>query len=69
MLSLMFVGISVIEILEFNSKINTNTYYICFQAFLDFFSDITSFQRVLLFDAGRSQIEWKLKVKTDIVFP
>ena len=40
------------------------------QAFLDFFSDIISFQHLLHFGVGRSQIEWKLKVKTDIlVFP
>ena len=38
------------------------------QAFLDFFPDIISFQHVLHFGVGRSQIEWK--VKTDIsVFP
>ena len=36
------------------------------QAFLDSFSDIISFQHVLHFGDGRSQIEWKLKVKTDI---
>ena len=40
------------------------------QAFLDFFPDIISFQHVLHLGVGRSQIEWKLKVKTDIsVFP
>ena len=31
------------------------------QAFLDFFPDIISFQHVLHFGVGRSQIEWKLK--------
>ena len=36
------------------------------QAFLDFFSDIISFQHVPHLDVGRSQIEWKLKVKTEI---
>ena len=30
------------------------------------FSDIISFQQVLHLGVGRSQIEWKLKVKTDI---
>ena len=36
----------------------------------DFFSDIISVQHVLHFGVGRSQIEWKIKVKTDIsVFP
>ena len=40
------------------------------QAFLDFFPDIISFQHVLQIGVGRSQIEWKLKVKTEIsVFP
>ena len=34
------------------------------------FPDIISFQQVLHFGVGRSQIEWKLKVKADIsVFP
>ena len=40
------------------------------QAILDFFPDIISFQHVLHLGVGRSQIEWKLKVKTQIsVFP
>ena len=40
------------------------------QAILDFFSDIISFQHVFHLGVGRSQIEWKLKVKTQIsVFP
>ena len=40
------------------------------QAILDFFPDIISFQYVFHLDVGRSQIEWKLKVKTQIsVFP
>ena len=41
------------------------------QAILDFFPDINSFQHVLHLDVGKSQIEWKLKVKTEIspVFP
>ena len=40
------------------------------RVFLDFFSDIISFQHVPHFGIGISQIEWKLKVKTDIsVFP
>ena len=38
--------------------------------FLIFFPDIVSFQHVLHFGVGISQIEWKLKVKTEIsVFP
>ena len=40
------------------------------QAILHFFPDIISFQHVFHLDVGRSQIEWKLKVKTQIsVFP
>ena len=40
------------------------------QAILDFFSEIISFQHVFHLGVGRSQIEWKLKVKTEIsVFP
>ena len=40
------------------------------QAILDFFSDIISFQHVFHLGVGRSQIEWKLKAKTQIsVFP
>ena len=40
------------------------------QAILDFFPDIISFQHVFHLGVGRSQIEWKLKVKTRIsVFP
>ena len=36
------------------------------QAFLDFFRYHYSFQHVLHFGIGKSQIEWKLKVKTEI---
>ena len=40
------------------------------QAILDFFPDIISFQHVFHLGVGRSQIRWKLKVKTLIsVFP
>ena len=40
------------------------------QAILDFFPDIVSFQHVFHLGVGRIQIEWKLKVKTQIsVFP
>ena len=35
-------------------------------AFLHFISDIVSFQHVIHFGVGISQIEWKLKVKTEI---
>ena len=36
------------------------------QAILDFFPDIISFQHVFHLGVGRSQIQWKLKVKTQI---
>ena len=75
----MFVGVSVIVKLLFNRKrkqrrtrqLCENT---CFtpvlQAILNFFPDIISFQHVFHLGVGRSQIEWKLKVKTQIsVFP
>ena len=40
------------------------------QAILDFFPDIISFQHVFHLGVDRSQIEWKLKAKTQIsVFP
>ena len=40
------------------------------QAILYFFADIISFQHVFHLAVGRSQIEWKLKAKTQIsVFP
>ena len=40
------------------------------QAILDFFPDIISFQHVFHLGVGRSQMEWKLKVETQIlVFP
>ena len=34
------------------------------QAILDFFPDIISFQHVFHLGVGRSQMEWKFKVKT-----
>ena len=37
-------------------------------AFLDVFSDIISFQHVLYFDVGKSEIEWNTKMKTEIQF-
>ena len=40
------------------------------QAILDLFPDIISFQHVFHLGVGRSQMEWKFKVKTQIlVFP
>ena len=75
----MLVGVSIIEILLFNRKkkkmknsVKISITYITpvLQAFLDFFPDIISFQHVPHLDVGRSQIEWKLKVKTEIsLFP
>ena len=82
----MFVGFVVIEIRLFNRKkkkkqkmknMHGNSVKIeitcitpVLQSILDFFPDIISFQHVLHLGVGRSQIEWKLKVKTQIsVFP
>ena len=78
----MFVGVSVIEILLFNRKkqkkmknmatleISITCIIPVLQAIIDFFSDIISFQHVFHLGVGRSQVEWKLKVKTQIlVFP
>ena len=81
----MFVGVSVIEILLFNRKkkkqkqkmknmatvkISITCITPVLQAILDFFPDIISFQHVFHLGVGRSQIRWKLKVKTLIsVFP
>ena len=62
----MFVGVSVIEILLFNQKKKKKKKI----AILDFFPNIISFQHVFHLGVGRSQIEWKLKAKTQIsVFP
>ena len=78
----MFVGFVVIEIRLFNRKkkkkqkqkmknMATKIEITCITPVLQvILDDIISFQHVLHFDVGRSQIEWKLKVKTDIsVFP
>ena len=74
----MFVGALVIEILEFNQKkkkkkIKKNMaipyykYYIGFTRFCRFFFNIISFRHVLHFGVGRSQIEWNMKVKGQIL--
>ena len=76
----MFVRVSVIEVLLFNRKkkqkkknmvkIEITCIAPVLQAFLNFFPVIISFQHVLHLGVGRSQIESKLKVKTQIsVFP
>ena len=53
-----------------NSVKVENKYYTCFTSFSAFSSDIIYFHNVLHFDVGRSEFEWKLKVKTNIsVFP
>ena len=45
-------------------------YYTCITTILDFFPDIISLQRVFHLGVGRSQIEWKLKVKnSNFSFP
>ena len=71
MQNFMFVGVSVIEILEFNQKKKMKKnceipYYIGFTRFCRFFSNIISFQHILHFGIGRSQIEWNMKVKIEI---
>ena len=80
------VGVSVIEILLFNRKKKQKKQkkkmknmatlvkisITCITPVLQaiFFPDIISFQHVFHLGVGRSQIEWKLKVKTQIsVFP
>ena len=51
-------------------KISITCITLVLQAILVFFSDIISFQHVFHLGVGRSQIEWKLKVKPEIsVFP
>ena len=40
--------------------------HLFFKIFLIFFSDIISFQHVLHFDVGGSQIEWNMKAKSEI---
>ena len=67
----MLVGVSVIDILLFNRKKKQNDIATQIEttSFLKKISpNIISIQHVLHFVVGRSQIEWKLKVKT-LVFP
>ena len=78
----MFVGVSVIEILLFNrkkkkqkkkkqkqkkmkNKFKLHVLYLYYKLFL-IFLNIISFQHVFHLGVGRSQIEWKLKAKTQI---
>ena len=64
----MFVGVWVIEILEFNrKKKKKRKTYTGFSRFCRFFPNIISFQHVLHFDVGRSQIDWNVKVKGQIL--
>ena len=71
-----FVGVSVIEILEFNQieeehgktvKYHITKYYIGFTRFCRYFFNIIKFRHVLHFGVGRSQIEWNMKVKGQIL--
>ena len=80
MQNFMFVGVSVIEILEFiqpekdkdeeehgkTVKYQITSITPVLKDFADFFLNIISFQHVLHFDSGINQIEWNLKVKGDI---
>ena len=72
----MFVGVSFIEILLFNRKkqkkkkmknMHGNSVKISITCITPVkLSDIIIFQHVFHLGVGRSQIEWKLKVKTQI---
>ena len=70
MQNFMFVGVSVIEILEFNQKKKKKMAKLwitpVLQDFADFFLNIISFQHVPHFGIGRSQIELNMKVKIEI---
>ena len=56
----MFVDALVIEFCEFKRK------RCILQDNFDLFIDIISFQHVLHFDVGRSEIEWNMKVIMEI---
>ena len=61
---------NMVSIIGNSVKISITCITLVLRAILDFFPDIISFQHVFHLDVGRSQIEWKLKVKTQIsVFP
>ena len=49
-----------------NCEIPYYKYYMGFTRFSRFFLNIISFQHVLHFGVGRSQIEWNMKVKIEI---
>ena len=76
MQNFMFVGVSVIEIRESirrrrrrtwqNCEIPYYKYYTGFTRVCRFFLNIISFQHVLHFVVGRSEIEWNMKVKFEI---
>ena len=51
----MFVGVSVIEIRECNKNMAKTV--------KDFFLSIISFQHVLHYGVGRSEIEWNMKIE------
>ena len=50
-----------------NCEIPYYKYYIGFSRFCRLFFNIISFQHVLHFDVGRSQIDWNVKVKGQIL--
>ena len=55
---------------EHGNSVKISVLHLYYKLFLIFFPDIISFQHVLHLGVGRSQIEWKLKAKTQIsVFP
>ena len=69
-----FVSVMVIEIRELrrrtwqNREIPYYKYYTGFTRFCGFFLNTISFQHVLHFGVGKSQIDWNMKVNGEIVF-
>ena len=68
MLIFSFVGVSVIEIPEFNKKkCHIKSITLVLQVWRSFLNNIIiNFQYDTHFDVSRSQIEWNLKVKCEI---
>ena len=71
MQNFMFVGVSVIEILEFNRKKKNmaklwNTILQVLHRFYKILLIFSQYQHVLHFGNGKSQIEWNMKMKIEI---
>ena len=54
------------EEVEENVKLQLQVLHVFYKIIFDMFFDIISFQHVLHFDVGRSEIEWNMKVKMEI---